>query len=250
VTQASRYSDGTYRFVTDTWHDEDSALKARWISEFLLEQRVYPDSICDVGCGTGGVLAELLARRPGVRAVGYEVSSEAARIAADVHPNVEVRVGDATAVGDRFDLALLIDVFEHVEDYLGFLRRVSVLADLVLFHIPLDMTALTVARERPLLAARERVGHLHYFSKATALATLADAGYTVIATKFTPGGLLAPNRTLKTRVAALPRRLAFRFAPLVTARILGGFSLLVLARPNDETTGSLKPPSLFPSDST
>src|SRR5690606_39364807 len=45
-----------------------------------------------------------------------------------------------------FDLVLCIDVFEHIEDYLGFLRILRDKGTYKLFHIPLDMTVLSVLK--------------------------------------------------------------------------------------------------------
>jgi cyclopropane fatty-acyl-phospholipid synthase-like methyltransferase len=177
------------------------------------------------------VLATLKQAWPNARVVGYDISQDAVRLARELHQDVDVRLGDATESGEHFDLVLLVDVFEHVEDYLGFLRRVAPLGALMVFHVPLDMNALLVARERTMMASRSAYGHLHYFSKATALATLEDAGYTVLATKYTPGSMELPNRSWRMKVAKWPRRLGFRISPDATARILGGYSLLVLARP-------------------
>ena len=123
---------------------------------------------------------------------------------------------------------MLIDVFEHVEDYLGFLRRVAPLGRRLLCHVPLDMSAQMVARGEPIRTVREQVGHLHYFSKDTALATLRDAGYRIEATRYLGETIDTPNRTLRMKLAAWPRQICFGLAPDLAVRILGGYSLLVL----------------------
>jgi SAM-dependent methyltransferase len=228
---ANRYTDGTYAAATQTWHDEDAPFKARWLADFLTAQGTQPDTICDVGCGAGGVLAGLRSEFPLTRLVGYEISEDAVSLAHEWHPEVEVRLGDVRETQETFDLVLMMDVFEHVEDYLGFLRGLAGLGQLTAFHVPLDMTALMVAREQPIMRARRLVGHLHYFSKATALATLNDAGYEVLATRYTPATMEVPNRNFKMRVAAWPRKAGMRLAPDLTVRTLGGYSMLILARP-------------------
>lgn len=227
----NRYTDGSYAETWKTWHDEDSPFKARWATAFLRDFGVRPRSVCDVGCGSGGFLAELRREWPDARAIGYDISPDAVQVAQELHGDVDVRLGDAAESRERFDLVLLMDVLEHVEDYVGFLRRIAPLGAQMLFHIPLDMTALMVARDRPILAVREAVGHLHYFSKATALATLADAGYAVTATRYTPGTLELPNRSARMKLAQWPRRIGFRISPDLTVRTLGGYALLVLATP-------------------
>jgi 2-polyprenyl-3-methyl-5-hydroxy-6-metoxy-1,4-benzoquinol methylase len=231
---SSRYFDGQYAQANPSWHDEDAAWKADKIADFLRDEGVIPESVCEVGCGAAGVLAGLAGRMPGVKFVGYDISPQAVELARRLHPDVEVRLGDPNESGsERFDLVLLVDVFEHVEDYLGFLRRVATLGKRLLCHVPLDMTALMVARAKPILKAREQVGHLHYFSKDTAIATLRDAGYDIEASRYTPDTLDLPARTTRMKIAKWPRRLGFRVAPDFTVRTLGGYSLLVLCAPTN-----------------
>ena len=73
----------------------------------------------------------------------------------------------------------MLDVFEHVEDYIGLVREVRPKAKYKLFHIPLDLSVQAVARRGGLLRRRDDHAHLHYFTKETALRTLMDVGYRV-----------------------------------------------------------------------
>lgn len=70
----------------------------------------------------------------------------------------------------------MMDVFEHVDDYLGFLKLCKNKTKNTIFHIPLDISAQGILRNK-LIAARKSVSHLHYFMKETAIATLIDSGY-------------------------------------------------------------------------
>jgi hypothetical protein len=72
-----------------------------------------------------------------------------------------------------------MDVFEHIEDYLGFLRTIRSKADYKIFHIPLDLTVVSVLCGE-MTKRRMTDGHLHYFSQETAIATLKDCGYEII----------------------------------------------------------------------
>jgi hypothetical protein len=98
-----------------------------------------------------------------------------------------------------------------------------------IFHIPLDMSAQWVLRGRPILQEREQAGHLHYFMKDTALGALRDTGYEVLDWIYTPGAIDNP-RSIKAHLAKWPRRLMMSVAPDFTVRMLGGYSLLVLAK--------------------
>ena len=129
-----------------------------------------------------------------------------------------------------FDVLLAIDVFEHIDDYLGFLKKVKNKARFKVFHIPLDLSLQTLFRVSPILKQRESVGHLHYFFKDTALATLKYCGYDVIDSFYTAAGVDSANLSLGGRILKLPRKFMFNINADIAVRVLGGYSLLVLAQ--------------------
>jgi hypothetical protein len=59
---------------------------------------------------------------------------------------------------------------------------------------------------------------------------LRDTGYDVIDSFYTPRALELPVTTLQRRRLNVPRKLLFALEPDWTVRLLGGFSLLVLAQ--------------------
>jgi hypothetical protein len=125
---------------------------------------------------------------------------------------------------------MAIDVFEHVEDYFGFLRKLRAKAEYKIFHIPLDLSVQSILRASPILKARRLVGHIHYFTKETALEALKDTGYKVLDYSYTGGTIELPNRGWKANLLKLPRRLAYALHGDMAVRVLGGYSLLVLAQ--------------------
>ncbi len=227
----ARYAEGGYLDANPTWHAEDSAFKTGELVALLQRRDLRPARVLDVGCGAGEVLRQL---RPHLDAdatlVGYDVSPQAIERARTLGGDgITFHRGDATTEAPHdFDLVLAFDVFEHVEDYFGFLRRVRTLGTHKVFHIPLELTASAALRGAPLMRARQKVGHIHHFSRDTALATLEDCGYRILEATYTAGAF-ATARHLRTRLANVPRRGLFRVAPDLTVRLLGGFSLLVLA---------------------
>lgn len=56
--------------------------------------------------------------------------------------------------------------------------------------------------------------------------------YEVLDWRYTGASLNSPNRYLKTRLAALPRRLAYAGNKDFGVRLLGGETLVVLAKPS------------------
>jgi len=99
-------------------------------------------------------------------------SPDAVAIVKRRHTSIEFHAGEAEG---HYDLVLVMDVIENVEDCFGVRRRLRPHGDLVVFHVPLEFAGLYLLRNVP-MAHREALGHLHYFSKDTALALLADTG--------------------------------------------------------------------------
>jgi SAM-dependent methyltransferase len=232
MMDGSIYETGEYVAKNPTYHVEDSAWKAEHIFRLIRKNHLQPRTVCEIGCGAGEVLRQLqLLMSDDVQFDGYEISPQALTHCLE-RTNNRLRFHGTDLLSletEPCDLLLCIDVFEHVEDYLGFLRKLRAKAEFKLFHIPLDLSVQWVLRSRPIMKQREKVGHLHYFTKETALATLRDAGYEIVDWCYTPGALLNP-RSLKAKLASLPRRLLSALNQDLTSRVLGGYSLLVLAK--------------------
>ena len=75
----------------------------------------------------------------------------------------------------------------------------------------------------------QTVGHIHYFTKDIALAALSDCGYKIVDWRYTASLLELPYQALSSRLVAAPRRRPHRVNADLTVRVLGGYSLLVLA---------------------
>jgi len=229
---ASIYVDGGYLQKNPTWHVEESPWKARQIQRMLKRHALQPRTICDAGCGAGEVLKQLQFQLRYVRRlVGYEISPQAFALCRQrANERLEFRLADITLdAGAAFDLMLVLDVIEHLEDYYAFLRAVRRRSEYAIFHIPLDLCAQTVVRANGLLKRRDLYAHIHYFTKETALRTLTEAGYVVLDYFYTPRMIDLPIDRLQ-RALRLPRRLAFAVNQDLAVRALGGFSLLVLTR--------------------
>jgi hypothetical protein len=122
-----------------------------------------------------------------------------------------------------------MDVFEHVEDYYSFLKKMKDLADTKLFHIPLEWTLETTLRPSLLRKWRDEIGHLHYFNKETALLALENCGYKILDWFYTPW-LFEIRRP---GIARAVRKLALRTVCAVNidlgVRTLEGHSILISA---------------------
>ena len=223
-----------YLKANPTWHVEDSPWKARQISKMLKRNSIEPKSIAEVGCGVGEILNQLYQVMPNdVNFIGYDISFDAISLAKSrENERLSFKQENFLETNYKYDLLLMIDVFEHVDDYLGFLRSCKNKSKYTIIHIPLDIDVLGILRNVP-IKTRKSVGHLHYFTKHTALATLADCGYEILDSFYTAGMLELPNKKLKSKIAAIPRKIMYIINKDFAVTLLGGYSLLVLTKPLD-----------------
>ncbi len=225
------YLTDQYAELNPTWHEEDSPWKARQIEAIIRKNRLSFNSLCEVGCGTGEILLNLSRSFPAAHFTGYEVSPHAYQRAKTKETSrVSFQLSDILEEkNSSFDVVVIADVIEHVEDYISFIKGLRSCGRYKIFHIPLDLSVQSVLRAWPIANLRNNVGHLHYFFKDTALATLRDCGYSIIDYTYTASRLELPNQALSSTLMRLPRKLLYSIHPDLAVRILGGYSLLVLA---------------------
>ena len=227
----SIYTDDAYLALNPTWHEEDSPWKADQVVRMLRRHDLPIRSCAEVGCGVGGILVCLRDTYKDWTFHGFDVAPGAIERARKREgERLAFYHEDLFASAQTYDLLLIMDVVEHVPDYLGFLEQCKAKARYKIYHIPLEIHVSSVLRGS-LLRARQSVGHIQYFTAESALAALADTGHKIVDFAYTDGGLglahLHPS--LKRTLANLPRRFISMFSTRWSARLLGGYSLLVLA---------------------
>ncbi len=227
------YEDGSYLANNPTWHEEDAPFKAKYVAQLLTRNAVAFKSVAEIGCGTGAVLKQLagLTGRGDVVWKGFDIAPAAIAMAQrQISPNMTFVEQDLLETDEQFDVLLIIDVIEHIPDYMSFARRCAQKARYKIYHIPLDLHVSAILRDS-LLHGRDTVGHLHYFTQSTALATLRDTGHKVIDSVLTPGALetAALHPSLKISIANVPRTIVGSVSPAWSSRLFGGYSLMVLA---------------------
>jgi len=200
----------------------------------LRRNSIIPRTICEVGCGAGEILYQLQIKMDDkCEFWGYEISPYAFSLCQKKGNNrlhfflqdileLEVRSG-------FFDLMLLIDLIEHIENYMDFLRKIKKSATYMLFHIPLELSIDSVLRNK-LFEHRMRVGHLHYFNREIALHALQDAGFSVMDHFYTFGSAALPAKSAKARLGRVLRKMFTAVSEDFAARTAGGAGLMVLAR--------------------
>jgi len=228
------YTNGQYLEHNPTWGAEDASWKADLIYGMIQKQGLKPVTICEAGCGSGEILWNLQQKmEKGCIFTGYDISPQAIDLARQhSNQNLTFRLADISEErGKTYDLILLIDLIEHLEDYFEFLRVLKDKSQYKILHIPLEMFVISVLYPAFHHGQKRKVGHLHYFTKDTALQVLRDLGYEIVDFYYTAGYTLPlHDHGIKDRILKVPRRLLHPFAPDLTVRIFGGYSLLVLVK--------------------
>jgi len=198
----------------------------------IARNRLSPVRIAEIGCGTGEVLSQLQRRMDAkCRFAGYDIAPDAIALSrARMNERLECRLGSPLdEPGAGHDLLLVLDVLEHQENYYEFLRDIKPLAPYKIFHAVLDLSVRSLLTCDGLTARRRRFDDLHFFTKDTILQALGDEHYDVVDWWYAPRSIYRAAG-LGGAVRQWPRRLAFALHPDTAARLLGGFSLFVLAR--------------------
>lgn len=224
------YNDNTYLRLNPTWHVEDSFWKAVQVHKILSKNQITAKTIAEVGCGAGEILKQLSLMCPEKNYLGYEISPQAYSLCASRESsNCKFIMGDILKTNNFFDVCLCMDVIEHVEDYIGFLSSLKKKATYKVFHVPIDINVCAILVNN-MIKNRKKYGHIHYFTPETALASIEDVGYKVIDYQFTAFFKELPTKSLRSKIAKYPRLFLYSISPRIMVRLIGGCSLLVLAK--------------------
>ena len=177
------YTSGKYLEENPKWHADESPWKVSGILSMLKRHCMQPRTICEVGCGAGEVLRLLQENLPGESEFwGYDISPQAIEFCRPKeNGKLHFKLADAAAEcsDQHFDLMLFMDVLEHLEDYFSFLRALRDKSEYKIIQLPMDISLYSVLFNR-FPDFHKSYGHLHYFTKETALQMVRDAGYEVI----------------------------------------------------------------------
>jgi cyclopropane fatty-acyl-phospholipid synthase-like methyltransferase len=186
-------------------------------------------TICEVGCGAGQIINYLHNYFPETIFFGYEISEDAYKMAKSLENNrLKYYNHDLFVENVYYDVLLIMDVVEHVKDYFGFVEKCYKSANYKIFHFPLDMSILSIIRN-DIMRDRNKLGHLHYFSKDTVLATLKESNHEIIDWFYTPG-IEINNQTFSQKFLNFFRKILFKINKDFAVKTLSGYSIIVLTK--------------------
>jgi predicted TPR repeat methyltransferase len=228
---SQQYTTGAYLHNNPHWHADDAAFKAGKVLQVLGQRTTGLQHLAEVGCGTGDILLHLQQQLPAhVQLQGFDIAADAIKLAQPKsNERLQFTCTDFTQhqPAQPYDVLLVIDVIEHIENYFQFIRDIAPKARYTVFHIPLDMSLWTLFREQMLIESKQRVGHIHNFTEDFIKSVLTDAGYTIIDRLYTPA-LVQPKGFKQKMVEGL-RSLLFKLSPRFCSKTMGWVSVMLLA---------------------
>jgi SAM-dependent methyltransferase len=159
------------------WRALGARSKADHAATLCARADLEPETLVEIGCGDGSLLAELAARRLAPMLDGFEISPKAAGFARERGIARKVEAYDGARVpapNGAYDLAVLSHVLEHVPEPLQLLREAARIATWVLVEVPLEANRSAARPAKRAEAAR--IGHLHAFDRTEVRRLIVAAG--------------------------------------------------------------------------
>ena len=237
----SIYTDGKYLEKNPTYHIEDSSYKCRNFVKILKKSNLdfkTIKSIVEVGCGAGGILKHLYKSNIfNSEYIGLDINNDAIKIAKKNNIS-KIKFYNQDYFTSNYyknsDLIICADVFEHIDENISFLKKLLTGGKYFLFNIPLEISLLTLIRKDFVFRhSFNEVGHLHFYSKYTALILLEYCGFEIIDNSYAKNRLEHSNKneiTLAKFLVMLPQYLIDKLSEDLSSSIFGGNSLVVLCK--------------------
>jgi len=238
VNKKDVYQGEEYLENNPNWHIEDSPWKAAQVKKLLDRNKINAKTFCEVGCGAGEILVQLAKNLPeDNQFVGYDISDKLYSFwePRTVKDKIEFHNKDFFDDSDIYDCLMMIDVVEHIPNDMDFLQKLKARGEYKVFNIPLEISALRALFPNKFVESRKKYGHVNYYNPEVFLYILEhEVGFEVVDYFLAPGAIDLANTTTSispvSKMLRIPRIILSKFSPKFTARLLGGYSLFVLAK--------------------
>ena len=180
VSSANIYTDGSYISSHPSLHGEDSEYKFYYIRQLLGRCNFSKSSlrVLDIG-GGAGVVASLVCdylSKQGfqIECHAFDLSDEMLKQQRSNNPYNNLATSDFSQICENcYDVALLIDVIEHVPDNDTMAAEINRISHHVIYNIPIELTLFDWLRNiymknRYYTSQTASLGHVHFYSYTSA----------------------------------------------------------------------------------
>ncbi len=234
------YKNKLYYKKNPDYHLEDSFFKYNNLIRILKKYKTKKEfdkftNIVEIGCGAGKIVHLFKKSNLFKNAsfYGYDINPDAIKLAKLNFKDVNYICDDFLENNNSSNLVICADVFEHIENPYNFLKKLSVKSDIFIFNIPIEINLLSILfRTNIFKKSYKDVGHLHFYTKDIAILLLENCGYKIINTKIVSNfkNLNKKNISLLRLFFYIPHMILSLISYEISSRILGGCSLIVLAK--------------------
>jgi len=150
--------------------------------KFFIDNIELENTVLDIGCGNGELAFDLTQKARKV--IGIDISPEKIRVARQRFQtnNVEYLIGDVTKSlpDQKFDILILSNVLEHIEDRIEFLNKIKNLGDKILVRVPMiNRDWITLYKKELGLPWKLHNGHFIEYTLETFKQELNQAGLVI-----------------------------------------------------------------------
>ena len=168
------------------WLRRGAIEKTNSIQYLLKNNSIEPQTILELGCGTGAVVQECQRRGISQRYVAVDYSEEAITHLRSNSEGIETIIADITAADfsleSAFDVVILSHVLEHLEEPCRFLESVSRKINFSHLIIEVPLEDLFVSKIKLLFRDRRtnKAGHVQFFTVSTFTKLLVSNEFRII----------------------------------------------------------------------
>ena len=234
------YTSNEYWGKNPSYHSEDSFFKSKNFIKILKKNRFDISeikNIVDIGCGLGGILKEIEKSKffsEKTKFFGFDINE---KVIEEANRNKEKSLSffcenffNSKSLSEA-DLIICADVFEHIQDYVGFLKNLSSYSKYFLFNIPLDISVRSILSDNFIKYNFENVGHLHFFNENISKLILNYCNFEIIDTVYAKNFLNHSKKdSIKKAIGYLPAKFIDLISERFASKIVGGYSLVCLAK--------------------
>lgn len=204
------------------WHEDHTPTKLKWLLA-VLPTDLAPESILEIGCGRGGVLAGLHERFPDATLTGLDISEDVLGYARTRVPTAKFIHSDILSLNrsEHYDLVIGLDVLEHLYFHEEVMSLVRAISRQSIWHVPLGASSKNHLLDR-WRGQIQRYGHIQFYDMPALLTMFARCGLAVRDYRYTFGLELPKYRHLYRFFGW-----AFRLSPYLIAQTIGLVSVMV-----------------------